>query len=136
MTTNRILGAGLLILVGWASFSRGFAQEKAVPVAVPQGAVVEVQATEAPPGAVPTPPLGPDGNPLPGQPGQPPGKPGGPGKPADGKPDASKPEAPKTVSRSTKPEVLPNAEELNVRPDENGRVRFNFQGQPWRGVLE
>ena len=30
----------------------------------------------------------------------------------------------------------PKAEELKVRPDEKGRVRFNFNGQPWPAVLE
>jgi len=134
MTTNRILGAGLLFL-GLASFSRGFAQEKVEAVAVPAGTVVEVQAGDVTPGAVPA-AVGPDNNPAPGQPGQPAAKPGGPGKPADGKAEPAKPEPPKTIPRPTKQEVLPNAEELNVRPDENGRVRFNFQGQPWRGVLE
>jgi type II secretory pathway component GspD/PulD (secretin) len=66
--------------------------------------------------------------------------PGGPeGKPGDtpGKPgEPAKPEAPKTTPRPTTPEAPANPEELQVRPDENGRVRFNFQGQPWRGVLE
>ena len=69
------------------------------------------------------PPVGPDGNPIPGQP------PGKPGEPA-------KPEAPKTTARPTTPEAPANPEELKVVPDENGKVRFNFQGQPWRGVLE
>ncbi|HEY2253320.1 MAG TPA: hypothetical protein VGH74_19740, partial [Planctomycetaceae bacterium] len=130
MTTNRILGGALFILWGLTPLSQSVAQDKAVPAAVPEGAAAE--AAEA--GATPTPPGGP-GSAAPGQQGHPPGKPGGPGKPGD-KPDGAKPEAPKTVTRSTKPEVLANAEELNVRPDENGRVRFNFQGQPWRGVLE
>ncbi|MBS0265930.1 MAG: hypothetical protein JSS02_28625 [Planctomycetes bacterium] len=56
-------------------------------------------------------------------------------KPADGgKPDEK--DKPKTTQRPNKPESPPNPEELKVRPDEQGRVRFNFHGQPWQNVLE
>ncbi|MGE5194868.1 MAG: secretin N-terminal domain-containing protein, partial [Deltaproteobacteria bacterium] len=71
------------------------------------------------------PAVGPDGKPIAG-PEQPGAKPG----------EAPKPEAPKTSQRPKKPAVPPNPEELKDRPDDRGRVRFNFQGQPWLGVLE
>ncbi|MFN0055348.1 MAG: secretin N-terminal domain-containing protein [Planctomycetales bacterium] len=40
------------------------------------------------------------------------------------------------MSRPVVPPNPPDAAELLVRPDRQGRVRFNFQGQPWLGVLE
>lgn len=121
MTTNRILSGVLLILVGLAPLPRILAQGKRVRSA-PEGAGAPTAQPGAP-GNPETPAAGPEGNPPPGQ------APAKPGEPA-------KPEAPKTTPRPTTPEAPPNAEELNLRPDENGRVRFNFQGQPWRGVLE
>jgi type II secretory pathway component GspD/PulD (secretin) len=88
------------------------------------------------------------GNPNPGMPtgpmppgavpaGMPPGmnvKPGAlPGKPADG---AKHEEGPKPFQRPTKPPMPPRPDELMVRPDKDGKVRFNFSGQPWPKVLE
>lgn len=29
-----------------------------------------------------------------------------------------------------------NPEELKLRPDKDGKIKFNFHGQPWKGVLE
>src|SRR5262249_10887095 len=68
------------------------------------------------------------------------------GKPAagpEGKPAASPdekaetaPEPIKTNPRPLKPAVPANPEELKVRPDGGGQVRFNFQGQAWLDVLE
>ncbi len=40
------------------------------------------------------------------------------------------------TQRPTKPETPPNADELKARPDADGKVRFNFSGQPWPAVLE
>ena len=41
-----------------------------------------------------------------------------------------------STPRPQTPPAPPNPEELNLRPDAEGRVRFSFQGQPWLGVLE
>jgi type II secretory pathway component GspD/PulD (secretin) len=66
---------------------------------------------------------------------------GGPaGKPAESsgksgepaKPDAST----KPIVRAAKPPTPPKPEELKVRPDQAGRVRLQFNGQPWPAVLE
>lgn len=89
------------------------------------------------PGGAPQPTGKPGG--APGQPGNPPnGAPANPGeagaaKPADG---AKSPEAPKTTTRPEKPPTPANPDELKLRPDADGMVRFNFHGQPWLGVLE
>ena len=56
-----------------------------------------------------------------------------PGKAAEA---AKKDEGPKSVRRPSEPLSPPKPEELKVRPDEKGRVRFNFNGQPWPAVLE
>src|SRR5262249_53528685 len=111
-----------------------FAQEAAK---APEGAPVQggaVPADVKAPGKLvrTAPPQSGPGQPAaPGQPGTPPG---GDAKPAEG--TKEKENAPKTNSRPQKPELPPNPEELKVRPDANGRVRFNFQGQPWLEVLE
>src|SRR5258708_28966473 len=41
-----------------------------------------------------------------------------------------------TVSRPDVPFEPPHAEELKLRPQASGKLRFNFQGQPWQGVVE
>jgi type II secretory pathway component GspD/PulD (secretin) len=142
MTTNRVGFRVLLVVLGCCSSGHLIAQEAAQPAAP------ETQPAAQP--AIPegTPAAAPQAVPLPGKPGRPtPGPngkvPGGPeqagAKPGEGaKPETpgAKPEAPKTNSRPMKPAVPANPEELKVRPDDDGRVRFNFQGQPWLGVLE
>ena len=51
--------------------------------------------------------------------------------------DRGKPEdATKPTLRPTKPLKSPNPDELKVRPDAEGKVKFNFNGQPWLPVLE
>ena len=50
------------------------------------------------------------------------------------KPEA-KSEAQPTL-RPAKPPKPPDPEELKVRPDADGKVKFNFNGQPWQPVLE
>ncbi|NMC18779.1 MAG: hypothetical protein GYA33_00005, partial [Thermogutta sp.] len=40
------------------------------------------------------------------------------------------------VNRPTEPESPPDPEELNVRPDESGKVRVNFRNQPWPKIME
>lgn len=85
------------------------------------------------------------GKPSPGKPGEPPkpgdspmgeSKPGEkkPGeKPGEKKPDESGP--PSAVTRPAKPAFTVDPEELEIKPID-GKVRFNFHGQPWQGVLE
>jgi len=51
-------------------------------------------------------------------------------------PGAKAEEKPKTTARPAKPPMPPNKQELNVRPDPNGMLRFNFRGQPWPEVLD
>ena len=80
--------------------------------------------------------------------GQQPGKGNQPtsGKPADGKDKKGdgekkdekkkKEDAPKPLTRPTKPEEPADPKELEVRPDENGLLQFGFQGQPWPAVLK
>lgn len=46
------------------------------------------------------------------------------------------PMGPKSVARGDRPAAPANPEELKVRPDGQGMVKFNFQGQPWLDVLE
>jgi type II secretory pathway component GspD/PulD (secretin) len=93
---------------------------------------------------------------APGGPGRPPasskGKPSPPsGKPADSKKpddkdkakdsekkggDKKEDEAVETKQRPTEPPKPADPEELEVLPDKDGKVEFNFTGQPWEGVLK
>jgi type II secretory pathway component GspD/PulD (secretin) len=95
---------------------------------------VMVQSGEQPPGGQPKP------GERPGKPEGPPGKPGGPpGKPGEqpGKPgEQPKQEGPKPITRPDKPSKPPDPEELKIKPDADGKVRFNFNGQPWLPVME
>ncbi len=88
---------------------------------------------------------------VPAQPGVP-GQPNPNAKPGDAKPgDASKPadpNAPKEgekkkdgpsplTTRPAKPQRPPNPDELkNLKPDADGKVKFNLKGQPWPDVLD
>ncbi|MCY2967550.1 MAG: hypothetical protein NT069_28620, partial [Planctomycetota bacterium] len=54
-------------------------------------------------------------------------------KKAEAKPAA---ETAKPITRPDKPSTPADPKELQIRPDEEGRVRFNFHGQPWLGVLD
>ncbi len=63
-----------------------------------------------------------------------PSKPGEPGKPEEKKPDHK--EEPPPVTRPSSPPKPPDPAELRVKPDAQGKVRFNFRGQPWPAVLE
>lgn len=62
------------------------------------------------------------------------GKPADPNKPKEGeKKDGPQP----VTARPAKPATPPNPDELkNLKPDENGQVKFNLKGQPWPDVLE
>ncbi|WP_437229007.1 secretin N-terminal domain-containing protein [Planctomicrobium sp. SH661] len=58
-----------------------------------------------------------------------------PGAEGGAKP-AEKPEPPPVIMRPTQPETPPDANELEIVPDSQGKVRFNFSRQPWLGILE
>ncbi|MBI3862562.1 MAG: hypothetical protein HY290_11785 [Planctomycetia bacterium] len=137
MTAFRRFGGLLAIAACLATASGAIAQnaEDAAIRAAVEATTAEPAAAPAgaPPGAVRV-QIGPDGKPMAVPPGQNPGgKAGEGGKPADG----AKPEdKPKTTTRPTKPDAAADPKELEIRPDENGRVRFNFHGQPWPAVLE
>lgn len=73
----------------------------------------------------------------PGTPGGAPGKSGEPGKPEEKKStEGVKPEEPPPLKRPAAPPTPPDPSELKVRPDHQGKVSFNFKGQPWPAVLE
>ena len=57
-------------------------------------------------------------------------------KEEDKKPKEGKDDKPNTTKRSLVPTTPPDPYELNVVPDEDGKVRFNFRGQPWDQVLQ
>jgi len=61
------------------------------------------------------------------------GKPGGEKK--DDKKEAKKPPV-ESIKRPEKPADAPDSEELQVRPGDDGKVKFNFRGQKWPDVLE
>lgn len=80
-------------------------------------------------------PGGPSGLPTPGMPaGVTPSKPGEPGKAEEKKPDQK--EEPPPLTRPTSPPKPPDPAELRVKPDAQGKIQFNFKGQPWPAVLE
>lgn len=76
------------------------------------------------------------------------GKQGGPGKPGKGKEgpggpaqpgkadDAKSKESNEPVHRPPAPSQSPNRDEFKIRPDASGKVRLNFNNQPWQPVLE
>lgn len=57
---------------------------------------------------------------------------GGEEKPGENKPENS--EGP--VVRPSEPPKPPDPKELEIRPDAEGKVHFNFTGQSWPGVLQ
>ena len=68
-------------------------------------------------------------------------KPATPKKPDAKKKDSGKktpsaPGVPATITRSNEYEGTPDPKELELKPDTAGRVRFNFNGQPWLAVLQ
>ena len=62
------------------------------------------------------------------------------GKKEDGKEekkeDGKEEKKPETVKRPTEPPEPPDPKELDLRPDPDGKIRFNFRGQPWPDVLD
>jgi type II secretory pathway component GspD/PulD (secretin) len=101
---------------------------------------VELQAVPAggaPVGLPSAPPTAPGFQPQPGQPVPPGGdkskKPGDPNaKPGDKPGDSTL----KPTTRPVKPATPPNPTELTLRPGADGKLKFNFNGQPWLEVLE
>ncbi len=89
------------------------------PGAVPPSVVISQPGT--PPGATPMP----TAQPMPTGPMPPPGAAAAPATPGV-----------KPLTRADSPKTTANPAELKVRPDGQGKVKFNFQGQPWLAVLE
>ncbi|MCR4411548.1 MAG: hypothetical protein NUV77_03875, partial [Thermoguttaceae bacterium] len=119
---------------------RAVAQEVMVVTPGAAGPVVKVESTPTQPNPSAEPGksgrrLGPDGKPM-GEPGKPPVEPAKDAKPGEAKPGDSKAEEPPSISRPAKPPKPPDPKELAVRPDAQGRLSFNFRGQPWPAVLE
>lgn len=50
--------------------------------------------------------------------------------------EAATPTPAAAVTRPEFPSEPVDPEELEIRPDEQGRIRFQFQGQPWQAVVE
>jgi len=57
-------------------------------------------------------------------------------RPDNAKEDAKKEERPATLKRPITPPAPADPSELDIRPDADGRVRFNFRGQTWPDVLD
>lgn len=110
-------------------------------VAQPKRAVIRSEggAVQVVDGVAPAQPAGagqPNPNAKPGD-----AKPGDPKKPAD--PNAPKEGEKKKdgpaplTTRPAKPQAPPNPDELkNLKPDGDGKVKFNLKGQPWPDVLD
>ena len=101
-----------------------------------EGGAVQVVGDAPPAGAQPGVPGQPNPNAPPGA-----GKPGDPSKPADPnapKEGEKKKDGPSPLTtRPAKPQTPPNPDELkNLKPDADGKVKFNLKGQPWPDVLD
>ncbi len=83
----------------------------------------------------------PDGKGKPAKPGtEQKGKPTAPGKegeaPKEGEKTEKKKDGPaESVKRTSEPPAPPNKKELDIKPDEQGRVQFQFRHQAWPDVL-
>jgi hypothetical protein len=75
-------------------------------------------------------------NPGAAQPAAQPGAQPGDQKAGEQKAGEQKAGEPAVTQRPTKPEKPANPDELKVRPDSEGKIRFSFNGQPWQAVLE
>lgn len=131
----QVLAAGLCYWVAAVCSNDLFGGQEVAAVQAAEGAV-KVESAPAAPVAI-----GPDGKPVTPAPPGAPGKPGQPtpsGQPsAEGqKPDEKKDQGPKVVARPDKPPLPPDPRELKVEPNPEGKLRFNFHGQPWADVLE
>ena len=56
----------------------------------------------------------------------------------DGDAEKGRPEDRKlaAIQRHATPPKPPNPNELKVKPDKHGKLRFSFEGQPWEAILE
>lgn len=121
--------------VGVFAASAGVAQD--TKVVVQEGAAVAAPAT-----AQPAPQATKAADPNAKGPQNPMGQKPGEQKPGEQKPGEQKAGEPKAgeagsvTQRPMKPEKPGDPAELKVRPDAEGKVRFNFTGQPWPSVLE
>ncbi len=127
MTKSRlrlILAAAVL----FATAPHGFGQTPEIEAAKAKAAAEAAARSGARPG-------GPGAQPTPGD-----AKPGE-AKPGEAKPGEAKPgdkpaeAAPAVVTRPPKPAFEVDPKELDIKPVD-GKVQFNFHGQPWQGVLE
>ncbi len=130
-----------LFAVGWALGGLLLAFPAAAQVVVSGGATVVLEPSQGGSGPVhfsrgPRPERGNDDKPKPD--GEKEGKPDDKDKDKKDKDkkDGKAEETVKPLVRPTAPRQPPNAEELRARPDAEGKVRFNFTGQPWPAVLE
>jgi type II secretory pathway component GspD/PulD (secretin) len=75
---------------------------------------------------------------MPGQPGQQPGeqKPEEKKEGDDKKSEEKKDEGAKTITRPTDKPVVVDPNRAKLTPDKDGRVQFNYLGQPWSDVLQ
>lgn len=64
------------------------------------------------------------------------GKKEGDDKKKEGEPKKEEPAKPAVIERPSKPETAPDPRELELVPTADGKVRFNFSGQPWPDVLQ
>ena len=154
-----VIGIPSVVLLS-ADFS--LSQQPMVMPATSRQVIVQSSAGTAPPvmvvppGTSPAYHARPPG--APGGPGRPPSSSGEEPKPSSGKPDDSKKpdgkdkakeseekkkdgdkkedESSETKKRPTEPPRPPDPEELKVLPDKDGKVQFNFNGQPWEAVLK
>lgn len=118
-----ILALGLAaVLTAFASGPASAEDEIRVLTEAAEAVAVPAQAAPSVPPGQPAPPAKPPANPA---------TPAASGKPGDAKPDA----APVTV-RPQAPDKPADPAELEVRPDADGKVQFNFHGQKWLAVLE
>lgn len=121
--TNTRLRLFLATAVLFAVAPQGYGQTPEVEAAKAKAAAEAAARSGAKPG-------GPAGQPTPGD-----------AKPGEAKPGEAKPgdkpaeAAPATVTRPPKPAFEVDPKELDIKPID-GKVRFNFHGQPWQGVLE
>ena len=91
------------------------------PMVLPPGVVIPKGAIPARPGS-PTPPKKEDDK--------------GKKKSGDDKTKKKKEAEPKFLTRPDKPPMPPNPDELDVRPNEGGLIKFNFRYQSWPDVLD
>ena len=140
-----------IVVVSWMFLPVADGQEKPQPppdapapnvekVLVHQAPGVVILRGEQPPGQVVVPPGQPPGpgSPIPGQPAdQVPPQPGGsPTQPPGKEPPAQDGETSGTVKRPDKPPEPADRAELDVRPDPDGLIRFQFRGQAWPDIME